>query len=1067
MKANSRKLIKAVSIITMIVFTWTFGGVFEIAQAITSDQQSAPSGQQAKSSAQQSAFSSQPKTQKPVAPGDSPRREEKFQKTIEDIERIISDQQSAFSDQQKTKENKERLKGKRTEIEALDIEIKKQFKETEEKIKDLPEVIQQRHRDFVKRYDENLNTLRTNLDDIDKAKTKEETDAAIAKTNAHLEKTKPPKKKSTLDPNKLPNRVEEPIFKEPRTKPEEFLIDSQKSVFKSHKVKPILLAMNGEATGLLSSPIPESQKPEPMLFAAANSLPPGSYQIALANPPTDADLAETIEVQFTPEIQAKAAELGHNPVKIYNWVRNNIEYVPTYGSIQGANMCLQTKQCNDMDTGSLLIALFRTSGIHAKYVYGTIELPIEKVKNWAGGFTDSMAAINIMATGGIPIGGITEGGQVVRARLEHMWVEAWIDYTPSRGARHKTGDMWIPLDASFKNHDFKQGIDIAYAVPFDSTELANSLVNSATINKEEGWVTGIDGTLATTAVADYRGRIEAYMTQNNQNATVEDVVGSTKIIKQEFPILMGTLPYKTVARGASYSEIPDSLRYKLRFTVENSDIYGDAGSLDITYSLPQIAGKKITVSYASATAADEAVINSYLPKPHSDGTPIQFGELPASLPAYLINLKPELRIDGQVVAKGDTVTMGSVGKLNMTFINPARRSDIVLNTIVAGEYWGIAVGVSWLSAEVMKVAQDRMLRTKTKLESNDFTGLTSDDILGEMLYYTAMLYEARMDGHNTVLARSLGVKAVRLPSEAVFKSTLQVNCIFNVPVSASAGGLIMDVGRQLSLVKAYDGDNSKKLEFMRYSGINSSVFEHRVPEQLLSFASAEGISAVKALQIANDARIPIYTITQDNVNVVLPQLQLDPAVIDDIRNAVSSGKEVTVSKTNISFRGWVGCGYVITDPNTGNGAFMISGEQRGAYILITAIGILTGNPVVITAGLGLLSGDILACSAVDFAKFAGIGATEPKDWCGSKGSEWVPDYPFGIDASHACMLHDYCYSTFDLPEDRASCDLILGSTIYSDCLRQSDHTVFQCGIVSEIYWFFVTWAGADAFKNAR
>jgi hypothetical protein len=52
MKANSRKLIKAVSIITMIVFAWTFGGVFEIAQAVTSDQQSAPSGQQTKGSDQ-------------------------------------------------------------------------------------------------------------------------------------------------------------------------------------------------------------------------------------------------------------------------------------------------------------------------------------------------------------------------------------------------------------------------------------------------------------------------------------------------------------------------------------------------------------------------------------------------------------------------------------------------------------------------------------------------------------------------------------------------------------------------------------------------------------------------------------------------------------------------------------------------------------------------------------------------------------------------------------------------------------------------------------------------------
>jgi len=107
--------------------------------------------------------------------------------------------------------------------------------------------------------------------------------------------------------------------------------------------------------------------------------------LVLADPPTSADLAETIEVKFTPAIQAKATELNHNPVKIYNWVRNNIEFVPTYGSSQGADMCLQTKQCNAFDTSSLLIALLRSSGIHARYVQGTIELPIEKVKNWVEG----------------------------------------------------------------------------------------------------------------------------------------------------------------------------------------------------------------------------------------------------------------------------------------------------------------------------------------------------------------------------------------------------------------------------------------------------------------------------------------------------------------------------------------------------------------------------------------------------------------------------------------------------------------------------------------------------------
>src|SRR6185369_5781045 len=93
-------------------------------------------------------------------------------------------------------------------------------------------------------------------------------------------------------------------------------------------------------------------------------------------------LAETPDVQFTDAIRAKAQELGHSPVKIYEYVRNNIEYAPTYGSIQGADMCLQSKICNDIDTASLLIALLRVSGIYAHYELSTIEIPIDKAMNW-------------------------------------------------------------------------------------------------------------------------------------------------------------------------------------------------------------------------------------------------------------------------------------------------------------------------------------------------------------------------------------------------------------------------------------------------------------------------------------------------------------------------------------------------------------------------------------------------------------------------------------------------------------------------------------------------------------
>ena len=603
-------------------------------------------------------------------------------------------------------------------------------------------------------------------------------------------------------------------------------------------------------------------------------------------------------------------------------------------------MCLQTKQCNAFDTASLLIALLRVSGIHARYVEGTIEIPVEKLMNWVGGFTDPMDALNMLT--GIPATGMTVGAEIKYARMEHIWVEAWIDYFPSRGARHKPGkgDTWIPLDASFKQYNYTQGVDIENNVPFDAQSFIDQIQATATINEEQGYVTGVDSAYINQTMSEYQTQVEDYINQNHPDATVGDILGKKEIIRQEFSYLLGTLPYRTIVKGARYSEIPDNLRHKINFNVIK-DIYDDITGtpINITKSLPEIAGKKITLSYAPATQTDEDIINAYLPEPHKDGTPIDPSELPTSLPAYLINLKPELRIDGEVVATGTAVTMGQTESFIRTYNSPNTGSDVVSSRVEAGEYVGIAVDPGKISEEQMLAMKTKLEETKAKLEAEDFAGLTKDDILGDLLYTTALSYYAELDAMNHVQAKTMGVVNIRLPSEADFSFELQVNKFMDIPMSVQAGGLVMDVARNINVVKSLDGDKDRKVQFLLSAGMNSSALEHSVPEQLFSTPEnpVEGISAVKALKIANDQGIPIYTITQSNIDSILPQLQVDSDVIVDIQNAVNAGKVVTVSKTNITYNGWTGAGYIIIDPNTGNGAYMISGGLSGAWILALAL----------------------------------------------------------------------------------------------------------------------------------
>ncbi|HEY6874538.1 MAG TPA: transglutaminase domain-containing protein [Geobacteraceae bacterium] len=881
------KYCRTIAAVVLCFFTWTSGGVFSVAHAAVDGVK------KGKAQAQQPKKAEGP--------------EERFGKATEGLTTALADPRATVA------AKRERLKSAQGEIAALDPEVRKSFAATEKRLKDakLPAVILERHYKFVKHYDDNLAKLQANMATVAKARDDKEAAAALDKTRQHLEKVKAPSRHQKLDPNNLPHRQPKVIKREPRPKKEDFERDLKRDKHAWQSQKRIMVASVGSLAGLLSS----------------------STVTAIA-PPTDADLAETIDVQLTPEIRAKAQELEYKPVKIYEWVRNNVEFVPTWGSIQGAQMTLLTKQGNAFDTASLLIALLRASGIHARYVMGTVELPIDKVMNWAGGFTDPLAALDFMNSGGIPTTALTSGGQVVKARLEHVWVEAWINYRPSRGARHINGkgDTWIRLDPSYKQYNYTSGIDVKSAVPFDAQSFLTQIQSGATINATDGSVTGVNSLAAQQAMQDYQTRVQNYIQLNYPNATVGDVLGKKEIAKKEYPFLLGTLPYSGAIRGTVFTEIPDSLRHKLTFSVTNGTF--DETPLAITKSLAELAGKKITLSYTPATPQDEAVINSFFPQPHADGTPIQPSELPSSLPAYLVNVKPELRIDGQVVATGATIGLGSTESFVMSFYDPSTGDSLVTNTIDAGVCQAIALNLGRISQDQLTNLKTKLEATKTKLQNNDFASLSKDDLIGDLLYTTALSYHAELGTMNFIAAKIMGVNSVTLPSETIFATQLKVASMWGIPRSVSAGGLNMDADRLLSVVKAKDGDNDTVRQYMLNNGMISSALEHSVPEQLFSTPEnqAEGVSAVKALKIANDQGIPIYTINQTNIATTLPQLQVSQEVKMDIQNAVNADKVVTVSQANINFKGWIGCGYIITNPETGAGAYMISGGLSGAML---------------------------------------------------------------------------------------------------------------------------------------
>ena len=526
----------------------------------------------------------------------------------------------------------------------LDTQARQQFAQMAQHLTErgLPAVLHQRHRLAVATYEAAVTTLRQQLDDLAVAPTSQARRDTAAQAVQHLRATQPPRAKRAFDPNRLPFRTPDGKVRPPKETPHDYetaLTPPQ----------PVMVASSTLLPGILAAPA-----------------------VTLPATPTPDDLAPTEDVVLTDEIRALAASLAHHPVQMYNGVRDQIEFMPTYGSIQGAHMTLQTKRGNAFDIASLLIALLRAANIPARYVYGTVQIPMEQVMNWVGGVTVPEAALQVLGQGGIPSVGLVQGDQITAVKLEHVWVEAWVDFFPSQGALHVQGDTWIPLDASFKQSQYTPGMDLQGQVLFDAQAFVTQVTASAQANEAEGWIAGLDRTLFQQTLNAYEAQVNAYITAQKRDATVSDVLGTKTIIPSRRSVLAAGLPYTLLVRGATWLQIPDALRHQCRFALYASELEStfDEPVFLVTQSLPTLAGRKIPLSFAPASQADADLIMSLLPRVSVDDSPPDRPLLPTALPGYLLRLVAELRIDGQRVATGGPFLMGQAMVSTQGFYDP-------------------------------------------------------------------------------------------------------------------------------------------------------------------------------------------------------------------------------------------------------------------------------------------------------------------------------------------------------------------------------------------------------------
>ena len=391
-------------------------------------------------------------------------------------------------------------------------------------------------------------------------------------------------------------------------------------------------------------------------------------------------------------------------------------------------------------------------------------------------------------------------------------------------------------------------------------------------------------------------------------ATIDTVIGAdtiqdTKVIIQKnFPYLIGGLYYKVISKGGEYDALPSNLLYQLSFNIQDES--GTTTELTYNTTLPAIAGKRLTLSYIPATSADLALIN-------------QYGSM-FSVPAYLLNVEPELRVNGFTVATGSPVGLGQTQVLNVSF-QSTTDTDVETSNVITGEYLGIAIVPYHATANVAGSGMQTMY--------NNMGTTELDPLLGQMLYNIGISYFSHLDFEQALYGKNLQVVDIKQPSEALVSADVIPTYLLGTVSKVDEGGVSIDVKRDIDIPLPIDGNMDRSVAYMNVSGLGSSSWESSI---LGNFFSTPTVSAVKLLNSAYNQGIPIYTITSGNMDSIISQLNIDPQVISAIQDAINASYEVIISKTNIQYYDWNGVGYIVYDPATGAGGYMISGGLMGA-----------------------------------------------------------------------------------------------------------------------------------------
>lgn len=614
--------------------------------------------------------------------------------------------------------------------------------------------------------------------------------------------------------------------------------------------------------------------------------------------PILADLqADDGEVIINQEIRDLAVELEGNPVKIMNFVRNNIDYESYYGSKKNSVGCLRERVCNDVDAASLTIALMRTAGIPARYKKSLVLVDVQQLKELLG-VEETQTVFQALQMPIFTVDGVMEFNAMTKLAIEWVHPEIFYSYDERSGNFSAPAhEVFADLEAmraylrGFKNVQWLPVEPMMKGYTRTNNEIAQ---DTAGFDTEDFWQRYLQYQGELSPIGKYQEELGI----DPDNVAIQS---GKQLVPEEFDFLPYTLPY-LVAQGEAagndimvenFSTLPDRYRHQVIISLLNADT--QQAVFSHTFNFSEVNNQPIDLYYQGFTDIDETTI-------------VEHGGIHAT-PATLVDIKPFLIVDGEQYEGDQPLEIGQSLVLQFEYPDLAKVDQ---KFSVAGNSEGIFMYFS-------KLQENQLLDDEADPDRNS-------KILLEGNAMMAREYLRKVEENTEVVEKYLDYNYDLAVNRAVVTQNRITNKLDDVATTFDFKGLSIDAslyGNGYSNRGALEthGDDFSLLWLLHASYYEAQVFE--------DLTGLNAISTVTGLQYAygNPDQYDVITVTQNNSGII-DDLDFSANTKANMHDDIAAGATIITPNKPVQKENWRGIVYISRDPD-GVDKYAIGEQAQG------------------------------------------------------------------------------------------------------------------------------------------